>query len=83
MLTCRTRTAPPTEITWQRDGLNLTIDGNTVQMIQRVTDRTNSYYDNSISIFDDPDNVIGNYTCVVGNTIGHATSTVISIQGIS
>ena len=80
-LSCETRTAPPTEITWQKDGLNLTIDGNTVQMTQTVASRRSSYFDNTLSIIDDPDNVVGNYTVTVGNSRGHRTSAVISIRG--
>ena len=80
-LTCETRTAPPTEITWHRDGLNLTIDGSTVQMNKTVTNRINSYFDNTLSINDDPDNVVGRYTVTVGNSRGHRTSTAVFIRG--
>ena len=80
-LTCETRTAPPTEITWQRNGLNLTIDDSTVQMTQRVTNRRYSYFVNTLSITDDPDNVVGNYTVIVGNAFGERTSSNIYIEG--
>ena len=50
-------------------------------MTQSITSRRSSYYTNSLNIYDDPDNVIGNYTCVVGNSHGKATSDIISIQG--
>ena len=61
--------------------MNLTIDGNTVQMTQTVASRRSSYFDNTLSIIDDPDNVVGNYTVTVGNSRGHRTSAVISIRG--
>ena len=73
--------APPTDIILQRNGLNLTIDGNTIQMTQTITNQLNAYYNNILSIHDDPDNVIGNYTIVVGNSVGQITSNTISIQG--
>ena len=80
-LTCETRTAPPTNITWQRDGVNLTIDGSTVQMTQTVTNRQNSYFTSTLSITDDPDNVIGTYRVIVGSSFGERTSSTISFRG--
>ena len=79
--TFETRTAPPTDIILQRNGLNLTIDGSTIQMTQTIANRYNAYYNNTISIYDDPDNVIGDYTIVVGNSVGENTSDTISIEG--
>ena len=61
--------------------MNLTIDRNTVQMTQTVASRRSSNFVNSLSISDDPDNVVGNYTVTVGNSLGHRTSAVISIRG--
>ena len=80
-LTLETRTAPPTEITWQRNGMNLTVDGSTVQMTLTVTNRGSSYFVSTLSINDDPDHVIGNYTVIVGNKFGQSTSSTISIEG--
>ena len=79
--TFQTRTAPPTDVLLQRNGLNLTIDGNTIQMTQTITNRYNTYYNNIISIHDEADNVIGNYTIVVENSVGQITSDTISIEG--
>ena len=81
-LSCETRTAPPTEITWQRNGLNLTVDGSTIQMIQSVTNRPSSYFTSTLYINDDPDSVVGNYSVIVGNKFGNSTSETISIEGI-
>ena len=81
-LNCETRTAPPTEITWQRNGLNLTIDGSTIQMTQTVTSRRSSYFTSTLYINDDPDNVVGNYSVIVGNKFGDSTSSTIFIEGI-
>ena len=80
-LTCDTRTVPPTEITWQRNGVNLTVDGRSIQMSQSVTNRHNSHFTSTITIHDDPDNVIGNYTVIVGNSFGQTRSSNISIRG--
>ena len=80
-LTCETRTAPPTEITWQRNGANLTVDGSIVQMTQTVTNRQSSYFSSTLSIIDDPDNVVGTYRVIVGSSFGQATSSTISLRG--
>ena len=81
-LSCETRTAPSTEITWQRNGLNLTVDGSTIQMIQTVTNRPSSYFTSTLYINDNPDSVVGNYSVIVGNKFGNSTSETISIEGI-
>ena len=80
-LTCETRTAPPTEITWQRNGANLTVDGTIIQMTQTVTDRLSSYFTSTLSINDDPDNVAGTYRVIVGSSFGETMSGTISIRG--
>ena len=67
-LTCETRTAPPANITWQRNGVNLTVDGSTIQMTQTVTNRQSSYFTSTLSITDDPDNVLGTYRVIVGSS---------------
>ena len=81
-LTCETRTAPPAEITWQRNGVNVTVDGNIIHMTQIVTNRPNSYFTSTISINDHPDNVVGTYRVIVGSSFGQITSGTISIKGI-
>ena len=80
-LICETRTAPPTEISWQKNGANLTIDGSVVQMTQTVTNRHSSYFTSTLIINDDPDNVVGTYRVIVGNAFGQTTSSTISMQG--
>ena len=80
-LTCETRTLPPTEITWQKDGVNLTIDGSVVQMTQRVTDRHSSHYVSTLSISDDLANHTATYTVIVGNSLGYVQKD-ITLQGI-
>ena len=81
-LTCETRTAPPAEITWQRNGVNLTVDGTIIQMTQTVTNRPSSYFTSTLSINNDPDNVVGTYRVIVGSSFGETTSSTISMRGI-
>ena len=81
-LTCETRTAPPAEITWQRNGVNLTVDGSIIQMTQTVTNRPSSYFTSTISISDDPDNIVGTYRVIVGSSFGQTTSGNIFMSGV-
>jgi hypothetical protein len=50
-------------------------------MMQTVTNRQNSYFTSTLSIYDDPDNVIGTYNVIVGSSFGQATSGTITLRG--
>ena len=50
-------------------------------MTQTVTYRPSAYFITTLSINDDPDNVIGNYSVIVGNARGHSESSNISVKG--
>ena len=81
--TCETRTAPPTEITWKRNGVSLNIDGNTTRMTQTITHRRSTYYTNTLSLYGDPDEMAGRYTCSYGNQYRSlATTSSVTVQGI-
>ena len=81
--TCETRTAPPTEIAWQRNGVSLSIDGNTTRMTQTITNCRSTYYTNTLSIYGDPDEMEGRYTCSYGNRYSsRVTSSSVTVQGI-
>ena len=68
---CSTRYSPPTNVTWERDGVTVSVDGEKYEMIQTVTDRSNSYYDN-ILLIRDAIGLAGNhtYTCDISNYAG-------------
>ena len=69
-LICVTKTAPPTEITWQKDGMNIADDDVTLKTLS-VTDRNSSTYVSTISIrTDNVLNHIATYTVIVGNSHG-------------
>ena len=55
-------------VTWTRDGQPLIIDGHTYSMVQRVTNRSASTYDN-LFIVSGP--ALGStFTCTVTNMLG-------------
>ena len=77
-LTCTTTGSPATTVTWTRDGQPLTVDGSTYNMVQIVTNRAASTYDN-VLIVSGP--ALGStFTCTVTNVFGSATSN--SIPGM-
>ena len=51
-------------------------------MTQTLTNRRYSYFTSTLYINEDPDNVVGNYSVIVGNKFGDSTSSTISIEGI-
>ena len=73
-LTCTSTGSPATTVTWRRNGQLLTIDGNTFEMTQTVTNRAASTYENVLIIDQPQANFAGNtVTCTVENSLGTAT----------
>ena len=74
VVNCTSTGSPATNVTWMRDGQPLTIDGTTYKLIQTVTNRTASTYENILTVNDQLSNVTGrNYTCTVTNALGSAS----------
>ena len=71
---CLTRYSPPSNITWLRDGVPVLVDGDKYEMIQTVTDRDSSYYNNTLLIRHAAD-LAGNltYNCTITNPAGTTT----------
>ena len=82
-LSCTTTGVPPTEVTWQKDGLNMTVHDNTTEMVKSITSRRSSTYSTSLLLYSDIDTVRGNYTCTAGNRLGTRTSQTLVIEGNS
>lgn len=68
---CSTQYSPPTNVTWKRDGVAVSVDGDRYEMIQTVTNRDYSYYDSVLRIRDAV-GLAGNhtYTCSISNYAG-------------
>ena len=75
-LFCVTKTAPPTEITWQKDGVILTIGEDVLQKTRTVTDRNSSYYISTLSIEGRLASHKATYTVTVGNSHGYDTESI-------
>ena len=70
--TCTSTGSPVTTVTWRRDGQPLTTDGGGYQLIQRVTDRRASTYENILTVEDLDES---RYECTVINALGSSTRT--------
>ncbi len=66
-LSCVTTSAPPTSLTWTRNGRTINVDGDMYRMIQTVSSRTSIVFENRLEIVDTPDNFTGTYQCTVDN----------------
>ena len=74
-LTCVSTGSPATTVTWEKDGVPLSIDGSTYQLTQTVTDRTTSTYSNVLTVSETaPTGIAGIYTCNVSNQIGSVSN---------
>ena len=73
-LTCISTDSPATTVTWMRDGQPLVVDGSTYQLSQCVISRTQSTYENVLTINMSLLNIITHkYICSVANVLGTAT----------
>ena len=72
-LVCSTRDAPPSSIKWYRDDTLVDINGNSTDMSVRLTNRMSSYFEIALQISNSLDDIVGNYRCEVGNTLGNDT----------
>ena len=81
-LTCTSTGSPATTVSWTRNGQPVTIDGNTYQLTQTVTDRAASTYENVLTINQPLASILGStFTCTVTNIFGSVTSNSVQIRG--
>ena len=66
-LTCTSTGGPATTVTWRKNGAVLEVDGTIYHQSQRVVNARTATYENILVLIGEPDNVIGNYTCLVRN----------------
>ena len=69
-LSCTSSESPPTIVTWLKDGVEVVVDGTTIQEAKVIENRATSSYVNMLLINMEPDNLLGSYSCNVNNTLG-------------
>ena len=88
-ITCESYNAPPTEVTWLKDGKTLTIDGTNAQVsvgihnivYYRYSNTRDTEYWVSLTINDDPFKTVGEYQCIISNNFGNSSSVRTIIDG--
>ena len=81
-VTCLSSGAPPTNISWYRNGRKIDIDGEVYTLSQLVTNYQSSSYDNTLTIRGIPlKDMLGTYYCQISNGNGRQKSSDIIFQG--
>ena len=83
-LSCDSYITPPTEIIWEKDGGQIYFNDTTFadySSTQTLVNRTISAYSNVLSISASIEDVIGEYSCTVINSLGSSETVSISIEG--
>ena len=76
-LTCTSTGSPATTVSWTRNGQPVTIDGNTYQLTQTVTNRTSATYENVLTINQPWASILGStFNCTVTNTLGSGSDSI-------
>ena len=81
-LTCTTTGGPATTVTWRKDGAIISISA-AYQQTQVVTDATTGTYETVLTIAQSVTDIIGTYSCIVGNTRGTSAAIEMSLVGES
>ena len=71
-ITGLTRNFPPFNLTWYRNTIPIDASLSNINLTTTITDRLNAYYDNTLLIRGNPDDLIGSYVLSIGNgSINH------------
>jgi len=79
-LNCTTAGSPATTVMWTKDG-TLLLPSSQISTSQKLRSTLNSVYDNLLTIFAEPMEVIGNYTCTVNNSVSAIVQETVTFKG--
>lgn len=77
LLVCTSTGGPVTEVVWQRDGVSET----RFQGSKIITDTVSAAYTNTLLLNQEPEAVIGTYTCSVRNSRGSSATSMLELEG--
>ena len=80
-LSCISHTSPPTQVTWERDGVELDTSGGLYTLTQTLVNRRKSVYNTTLVIAAGEEGAIGEYSCTVNNTLGTSNTLTRSVAG--
>ncbi len=79
MLNCTTSSSPSTQVIWRKDGQQIQLsDG--YKTSQYLLDRVSSSYMSTLSMDGVLDDVVGEYSCTVTNTLGTSNTRNVTVE---
>ncbi len=83
VLSCSSSKSPPTQVIWEKDGdrIDLQEDSAIYTLTQTLVDRPTSAYNNTLTINATIEDVIGEYSCTIVNSIGRSETLTEEIRG--
>ena len=78
-ITCTSTGAPPTDVVWMRNDLDVTNSDKYIPS-QRIVDRASATYDNVLTIKGSYEDAVGDYICNISNYLSY-TSTKKTVDG--
>ena len=67
---------------WERDGERIYQNDTNYQFSQILVERTSSTYNNTLTINGTIEDVVGEYSCTVSNTLGSSNELIKTVKGI-
>ena len=78
---CVTQGSPPTQVTWERDGVEIYWNNTFYQFGQAVVDRATSVYNNTLTVKSITEDVVGEYSCTATNSLGTSNRLTKAVKG--
>lgn len=79
-LNCISAGSPASNVTWMKDGDVIAVN-NTFEMVQILQDGVTAEYNNLLKVYLEPSDVLGNYTCVVENSVSEPAIQSLPVEG--
>ena len=80
-LICVSHGSPPTQVMWERDGERIYQNDTNYQLSQILVECTSSTYNNTLTINGTIEDVVGEYSCTVSNTLGSSNELIKTVKG--
>ena len=80
-LSCISYGSPPTEVLWERDG-EMILQDDVYKYSQSLVERTTSTYNNTLTINGTIEDIAGDYSCTVSNTLGTSNKVTKAVMGM-
>ena len=81
-ITCVSHGSPPTQVMWEKEGVRIYRSDTNHQFSQILVERSSSTYNNTLTINGTIEDVVGEYSCSLSNTLGSSNELIIAVKGI-